>query len=108
MGSLIHMEQLEEWELAGETEVLGGNLLQCHIVDHKPRMTWPEIEAGSLRLKTDKYPSELWHGLKVEGAVYWILLMFHTLEVVWFELRPEPTTFIKMYYFDTPSLQVGE
>jgi hypothetical protein len=31
-----------EWELAGETEVLAGNLPQCHFV----HMTWSEIEPG--------------------------------------------------------------
>jgi hypothetical protein len=29
------MENLAEWELAGETEVLGVNLTQCHFVHHK-------------------------------------------------------------------------
>jgi hypothetical protein len=33
------MEQLVEWELAGETEVLGENLPQCHFVHHKFHMT---------------------------------------------------------------------
>jgi hypothetical protein len=27
---MMNVEQLVEWELAGETEVLGENLLQCH------------------------------------------------------------------------------
>jgi hypothetical protein len=34
------VEQLVEWELVGETEVLGGNLPQCHFVHHKSRMIW--------------------------------------------------------------------
>jgi hypothetical protein len=27
--------------LAGETEALGDNLVQCHIVRHKSYMNWP-------------------------------------------------------------------
>jgi hypothetical protein len=43
------MEQLVEWELAGETEVLGENLPQCHFVYQKSHMTWPGIEPGPPR-----------------------------------------------------------
>jgi hypothetical protein len=38
---MMSVEQSVEWELEGETEVLGENLLQCHFVHH---MTWPELE----------------------------------------------------------------
>jgi hypothetical protein len=43
---MMSVEWSVEWELAGETEVLGENLSQCHFVHHKSRMTWPGIEPG--------------------------------------------------------------
>jgi hypothetical protein len=45
----MNMEQLVEWELARETEILGENPPQWHFVHHKFRMTWPEIETGTPR-----------------------------------------------------------
>jgi hypothetical protein len=46
---MMIMEQLVEWGLAGEIEVLRENLLQRHFVHHKSRMTWPGIEPGRPR-----------------------------------------------------------
>jgi hypothetical protein len=40
-------------ELAGETELLRENLLQCHFVHHKFHMTWPELEPGPPWWETD-------------------------------------------------------
>jgi hypothetical protein len=45
----MSVEQSVEWELAGETEVLGENLLQRHFVQHKSHMTWPGLEPGPTR-----------------------------------------------------------
>jgi hypothetical protein len=38
---IMRMENMVEWWLAGETEVLGENLPQVRFVDHKCHMTWP-------------------------------------------------------------------
>jgi hypothetical protein len=45
----MSVEQSVEWDLAGETDVLGENLPKCHFVHHKSRMTWTELEPGLLR-----------------------------------------------------------
>jgi hypothetical protein len=37
---MMSVEQSVEWELVGETEVLGENLQQCHFVHHKSHITW--------------------------------------------------------------------
>jgi hypothetical protein len=43
---MMSVGQSVEWELAGETEVLGENLPQCHFVNHKSHTTWPGLEPG--------------------------------------------------------------
>jgi hypothetical protein len=45
---MVIMERLVEW-LAGETEVLGENLLQRHFVHQKSHMTSPGFEPGPPR-----------------------------------------------------------
>jgi hypothetical protein len=49
----MSVEQSVEWELAGETEVLGINLPQYNIVHHKSHNTWPGLELGQPRLDAD-------------------------------------------------------
>jgi hypothetical protein len=44
----VIVEQLVEWRLAGETEVLGENLPQRHFVHHKFHLTRPGREPGPL------------------------------------------------------------
>jgi hypothetical protein len=40
----VTVEQLVEWRLAGETEVLGENLHHRHFVHHKSHMTRTGLE----------------------------------------------------------------
>jgi hypothetical protein len=39
----MNIEQLVEWELAGETEVLGENLSHCHFLHQKSHMNDPFV-----------------------------------------------------------------
>jgi hypothetical protein len=39
MMMMMIVEQYVEYELAGETQVLGDNLPQCHFVHHKSHVT---------------------------------------------------------------------
>jgi hypothetical protein len=45
----VIVEQLMEWRLAGETEVLGENLPQRHFVHHTSHMTRPRLKPGPPR-----------------------------------------------------------
>jgi hypothetical protein len=45
----MSMEHLVEWELAGETEVIGETLHQFRFVHLKSHMTWHGIEPGPPR-----------------------------------------------------------
>jgi hypothetical protein len=47
MMMMMNVKQSVEWELAGETEVLGGSLPQCHFVHQKSHKTWPGRNPGS-------------------------------------------------------------
>jgi hypothetical protein len=43
---IMIVEQLVEWELAGETEVLGENLVPMPFLHHKSHITRSRIEPG--------------------------------------------------------------
>jgi hypothetical protein len=49
MVMMVIVEQLVEWRLAGETEVLGENLHQRHFVHHKSHMARRGLEPGPPR-----------------------------------------------------------
>jgi hypothetical protein len=45
---MMNVEQSVEWELAGETEILGENLPQPHFVHHKTHMSWDRTRAAAV------------------------------------------------------------
>jgi hypothetical protein len=45
---MVIVQQLVDWRLAGETEVLGENVPQRHFVHQKFHMTWTGLEPGPL------------------------------------------------------------
>jgi hypothetical protein len=60
---MMTVKQSVEWELAGETEVLGENLPQGHSAHHEFHKTWAGLELRPPRWETGDKPPELWRGL---------------------------------------------
>jgi hypothetical protein len=87
--------------LAGETEVLGENLPQCHFVHHKPHML-PVRKPGPPWWEASVLTAELRHGLKA------MLKLMHLIE---FTVRNfillssvfDNTMIIKFAYFNFSS-----
>jgi hypothetical protein len=60
---MINVEQSVECELAGETEVLGENLSQCHFVHYKSHIT--EVGSNSGRHGGKQVTNRLTYGTAV-------------------------------------------
>jgi hypothetical protein len=50
---IVMMENLVEWRVSEETEVLGDNLPQRHLIHHKSHLARPEVETGPPRWEAD-------------------------------------------------------
>jgi hypothetical protein len=62
--------------VAGETEVLRGNLPQCRSVHHRSHMTWPRLEPGPPRSEAGDCPPELRHVLTTNLTLWKGIFLF--------------------------------
>jgi hypothetical protein len=72
---LTNVEQAMKWELENDTEVLGGNPPQCHVVHHKSHLTWSELEPGPPRWEAGHWPPERGH-VSARLCPMWVLRVF--------------------------------
>jgi hypothetical protein len=74
----MSMEHLAKWELAGETEVLGGNLSQCHFSHHKSHneLTWDRTQARGVKAATNhlSYGTAYSRALQLDQTARWALV----------------------------------
>jgi hypothetical protein len=66
----MRVEQSVEWEMAGETEVLGKNQIQCHSIQHRSRMIWLWIGLSYITAGQDTQLNEFFLSL-VPPSKYW-------------------------------------
>jgi hypothetical protein len=71
---MMSVEQLVEWELSGETEVLGEYLPQFHFSRLKSHMTWRGIEIGPLRWETGGKLTAWAKALHIYGCYCFVFL----------------------------------
>jgi hypothetical protein len=85
---MMNVEQSLEWELAGETEVFGENLLQCHFFHHKSHTTWPDLGSSPGRRSGKPATNRLGYGMtiKLRYGCYSIgcFAVFFTRPFFWF------------------------
>jgi hypothetical protein len=78
---IMMMEKLVEWWLAGETEVLGENLLQCRFVHHKPHMLCPDANPGISHMLNTSFRLEL----RISHQGLWrVLSSWVRYRIVWY------------------------
>lgn len=81
---LVVVERLMEWELVGETEVLGETPPHCHFVYHKSHVIWSEMKPGLPRW--DITPSCLVHAYLLH-ARFWLSFHFDPEDGGYMSLR---------------------
>jgi hypothetical protein len=84
----VIVEQLVEWRLTGETEVLGENVSQRHFVHHKiPHDQTRAAAVGSQRLTTSAMALPSMAPSKLRGDVEWSRGLSLYLLPIWSKIR---------------------